>query len=82
MVAPGSVGIQTYESIAEIDYGMQLRRWLKIRSNLQYVINPGGTGKIPNAFVIGPYTEVTFGSELLNFERVNRVNLELSAVES
>jgi carbohydrate-selective porin OprB len=48
------------ESIAEIDYGLQLTRWLKIRPNLQYVINPGGTGKIPNAFVIGLYTEVTF----------------------
>ncbi len=60
IVAPGSVGIQTYESIAEIDYGLQLTRWLKIRPNLQYVINPGGTGKIPNAFVTGLYTEVTF----------------------
>ena len=59
-VAPGSVGIQTYESIAEIDYGLQLTRWLKIRPNLQYVINPGGTGKIPNAFVVGLYTQVTF----------------------
>lgn len=57
---PGSVGIQTHESIAEIDYGLQLAPWLKIRPNLQYVINPGGTGKIPNAFVIGLYTQVTF----------------------
>jgi porin len=59
-VEPGSVGIQTYESIAEIDYGLQLAPWFKIRPNLQYVINPGGTGKIPNAFVIGLYTQVTF----------------------
>ena len=59
-VVPGSVGIQTYESIAEIDYGAQLAPWLNIRPNMQYVINPGGTGKIPNAFVIGLYTEVTF----------------------
>ena len=46
-VAPGSVGIQTYESIAEIDYGLQLTQWLKIRPNLQYVINPGGTAEFP-----------------------------------
>jgi porin len=59
-VAPGSVGIQTYESIPEIDYDSQLAPWLKIRPNLQYVINPGGTGKIPNAFVVGVYTQVTF----------------------
>jgi porin len=60
IVAPGSVRIQTYESVAEIDYGLQLTKWLKIRPNLQYVLNPGGTDKIPNAFVIGVYTEVTF----------------------
>src|ERR1700682_4813643 len=33
IVTRGSVGIQTYESIAEIDYGLQLTRWLKIRPN-------------------------------------------------
>ena len=52
--------IQTFESIAEIDYGLQVKPWLRIRPNLQYVTNPGGTGKIPNAFVIGLYTQVTF----------------------
>jgi porin len=59
-VAPGSVGIQTYESIAEIDYGAQLAPWLMLRPNLQYVIHPGGTGKIPDALVIGLTTKVTF----------------------
>lgn len=59
-VAPGSVGIQTFESIAEIDYGLQVKPWLRIRPNLQYIINPGGTGKIANAFVIGLYSQVTF----------------------
>ena len=59
-VAPGSIGIQTFESIAEIDYGLQLKPWLRIRPNLQYINNPGGTGKIPNAFIIGLYTQVTF----------------------
>jgi porin len=59
-VVPSSVGIQTYESITEIDYGVQLAPWLKIRPNLQYVINPGGTGKISNALVIGLYTQVAF----------------------
>jgi porin len=59
-VAPGSVGIQRYESIAEIDYNIQIAPWLSIRPNLQYVINPGGTGKIPNAFVIGLHAGVTF----------------------
>jgi porin len=59
-VAPGAVGIQTYESIAEVDYNVQVAPWLSVHPNLQYIINPGGTGKIPNAFVIGLYTGVTF----------------------
>lgn len=60
IMAPGSVGIQTYESIAEIDYNLQVAPWVSVRPNLQYIINPGGTGKIPNGFVIGLYTGVTF----------------------
>ena len=59
-VAPGSVGIQSYESIAEVDYGALIAPWLLIRPNLQYVMNPGGTGRIPNAFVIGLTAKVTF----------------------
>lgn len=59
-VAPGSVGIQRFESIVEVDYSLQLAPWFAIRPNLQYVINPGGTGKISNAFVIGLYTSITF----------------------
>lgn len=59
-VTPGAVGIQSYESVAEIDYGMKVAPWLVLRPNLQYVMNPGGTGKIPDAFVIGLYTQVTF----------------------
>lgn len=60
VVAPGSVAIQTYESIAELDYNIQLAPWLSIRPNLQYVIRPGGAGNIPDAFVIGIHTGVTF----------------------
>jgi porin len=59
-VAPGSVGIQTYESIAEVDYGAQIAPWLLLRPNLQYVTNPGGTGKIPNALIIGLTVKATF----------------------
>jgi porin len=59
-VAPRSVGIQTYESVAEIDYSVQITPWLSVRPNLQYIIRPGGTGNIPNAIVIGLHTGVTF----------------------
>lgn len=59
-VSPGSVGIQTHESIVEIDYGAWITPWLLLQPNLQYVINPGGTGNISNAFVLGIHTDVTF----------------------
>lgn len=59
-VAPGSTGIQRFESIVEVDYSAQVAPWFAIRPNLQYIVNPGGTGTIPNAFVIGLYTSVTF----------------------
>lgn len=56
---PGSIGIQTYESIAEVDYGAVVMPWLTLRPNVQYVIRPAGTGAIPNALVFGLYTQVT-----------------------
>ncbi|TAN03343.1 MAG: carbohydrate porin [Rhodanobacteraceae bacterium] len=59
-VLPGAVGIQTYEGIVEVDYGAQVTPWLKLRPNLQYVIHPGGTGKIPDTLVAGLYAQVTF----------------------
>ena len=60
VVAPGPIGIQKYESIAETDYNLQVAPWLSVRPNLQYIIDPGGTGRIPNVFVFGLYTGVTF----------------------
>ena len=59
LVAPGSVGVQTDESVIEVDYGAQLAPWLMLRPNLQYIIRPGGTGAIPDALVFGLYSKVT-----------------------
>lgn len=59
-VTPGAVPIQTSETVLEVDYGAKIAPWLTPRPNLQYVIRPNGTGEIPNAFVIGLYTQVTF----------------------
>jgi porin len=59
-VSPGSVGIQKYESVVELDYGIAVAPWLQVRPNVQYVIRPGGTGKIQDAFVIGLFTRITF----------------------
>lgn len=52
--------IQTRETVLEVDYGAKIAPWLTLRSNLQYIIRPNGTGKIPDAFIIDLYTQVTF----------------------
>jgi porin len=59
-VSPGAIGVQKYESVVEVDYGIAFAPWLQVRPNLQYVIRPGGTGKIKDAFVIGLFTRITF----------------------
>lgn len=59
-VLPGSVGIQTYEAIAEIDHGARVTPWLVLCPHLQYVMRPSGTGAIPNALVAGLYAQVMF----------------------
>ena len=45
--------VQSYELALELTYIIQATRWLQIQPDLQYIINPGGTGKIPDALVIG-----------------------------
>jgi porin len=59
-VSPGAVGIQTYESVVEVDYAIAVTPWLQVRPNLQYVTRPGGTGEVPDAFVVGLLSKVTF----------------------
>jgi porin len=51
--AGGAAGIQKYEVALELTYIVQATRWLQVQPDLQYIINPGGAGKIPNALVLG-----------------------------
>jgi porin len=59
-VSPGAIGIQSYESMWELDYSIQATPWLQVRPNLQYVGRPNGTGKVPDPFVFGLFTRITF----------------------
>lgn len=54
-----SVGVQHYEAVIEAMYIIQATGWLKIQPDLQYIINPGGAGTIPNALVLGAQVAVT-----------------------
>ena len=60
VVKPGSVKVVTDETIYEIDYGVQVTPWFLLRPDLQYIQRPGGTGAIPNAFVLGLTATVDF----------------------
>ncbi len=51
--AGSGAGIQQYEVALELTYIVQATKWLQVQPDLQYIINPGGTGKIPNALVLG-----------------------------
>jgi porin len=46
--------------VLEIGHRFQVTKWSYIQPDLQYVIDPGGTGDIPDAVVIGAQMGVTF----------------------
>ena len=51
---------QNYEMVMEWNYGFQAAGWLRLLPNIQYVINPGGTGQIENSLVLGVQTSIRF----------------------
>jgi porin len=51
---------QSFETTLEVAYTLEAQSWLDVTGSLQYVINPGGTGAIPNAFVPGLLLYITF----------------------
>jgi porin len=44
----------------EWGYRVQFNRFLYAQPNIQYIVQPGGTGSIPDAFVLGLQIGVTF----------------------
>jgi porin len=57
-----------YETVFELSYQMQVKPWLQVQPDVQYVLNPGGgipnpnnpTQQIGSALVLGVRTIVTF----------------------
>lgn len=58
--AATGAGYPEYEIVVEAGHRFQITRFLYAQPNLQWVINPGGTGNIPNALVLGAQVGVTF----------------------
>ena len=56
-----TAGVQDYESVLECTYRFRFRKnALFFQPDIQYVIRPGGTGKIDNALVLGCQIGVNF----------------------
>jgi porin len=52
-VNPGSVGVQGYEYVSEFFYAVHVNRWLDLRPNVQYVVQPGGIARNTNDVIVG-----------------------------
>jgi porin len=52
--------LATSEKVIEFGHRFQLTKWSYFQPDLQCVIDPGGTGDIPNALVTGAQMGVTF----------------------
>jgi len=48
------------EMVLEATYQAQITNWLVLQPDLQFIIQPGGSGSLDNAFVIGGRLTVTF----------------------
>ena len=46
-------GQQDFEMVLEWAYIIEIAPWLHVQPDMQYIFKPGGTGNIPDAFVIG-----------------------------
>lgn len=53
-------GYPQFEVVLEAGYKIQINKFMFFQPDVQYVINPGGTGKIDNALVLGAQMGVTF----------------------
>ena len=49
-----------YEMVFEWSYQIAINKWMWIQPDVQYIVNPGATGDIANAWVIGAVLNVNF----------------------
>ena len=59
-VSATGAGSPSYELALEAGYRVQITKFAYVQPNLQWIINPGGTGNIPNALVLGAQMSESF----------------------
>lgn len=57
---PVAPGVQTRETIFEVNYSLHAAKGVILTPDLQYIERPGGVDAIPNALVLGGRVEVDF----------------------
>ena len=60
VVSPTGIDRPTYETVLEVGYRVQLTKFAYVMPELQYIINPGGTGQLDDAAVLGLRVGITF----------------------
>lgn len=50
----------TYEIVSELGYRVNFTRFFYIQPDIQWIINPGGLGSIPNALILGTQIGIVF----------------------
>jgi porin len=58
--AAAGQGRPTVETVLEVSYIVQLTKHLQLQPDVQWIIQPGGTGDIPNALVVGFQVGLTY----------------------
>ncbi len=59
-VLPGAFVVADYEGVIELNYKAQIAAWWTLQPSLQYVLHPGGSSEIPNAWVFIIQTTIRF----------------------
>jgi len=61
-VEGGYASLPAGESVVELSYGWQLRRWLGVRADVQYIVDTGAFGYRPaqNALALGGQVKIAF----------------------
>lgn len=56
----GATGIQTNETVFELNYNIAAAKGISIQPDIQYLVRPGATSTYPNSLILGLKTNVTF----------------------
>jgi len=57
---PSAGAIPDEEIVVELTYDAILRRWWTVQPDVQWIHHPGGSGAIPDAWVFGVRSSISF----------------------